>query len=492
MSSQNGSNPSEMTTNNNNENKPNASREVDASTKLPVKKKATEKKKKAPASANASSSQSQQQAPTPQFSYYPHPSHAYMNPYGPAGMSIPPPHTHVKGGPTPVAQAAAATAAAMAAHYPHGPHPHAYGYPHPYAMAPHPYYSQYAHPAHNPYAVMAQTQAPQGSSQNQQLDSTGSGKPSAKGVGGEGTNNQNKAKRNSIGGQTSSSTSTVANATGPSSSNKTNMNVHPPSNMALLHHPMPPQAHQYFMAHPAMAMQNAHPGIQMPPPSSSMGQSKGQHHSQTHGQVPSNPVPIQAKRNSDEAASSSNAKGTAQDKNSTSTNMKLPARNFQPPPTRRMPLVTSTPKHHAPACAPSASPGHWTPQEDDMLRSLIEDHGNTDWKVVAKMLPGRTETACQTRWQKVLKRGLVRGPWTEQEDQKLAILVEKYGPRKWTAISEELTGRSGKQCRERWHNHLNPNVNRQAWSEEEDRLILLHHKKIGNRWAEMSKFLPGR
>jgi myb proto-oncogene protein len=44
--------------------------------------------------------------------------------------------------------------------------------------------------------------------------------------------------------------------------------------------------------------------------------------------------------------------------------------------------------------------------------------------------------------------------------------VIKYGLKKWTIIASKmeseykLEGRSGKQCRERWHNHLDPNVNK--------------------------------
>ncbi|KAG6631275.1 transcription factor MYB119-like [Carya illinoinensis] len=87
---------------------------------------------------------------------------------------------------------------------------------------------------------------------------------------------------------------------------------------------------------------------------------------------------------------------------------------------------------------------------------------------------------------------LIKGQWTDEEDRKLIKLVKQYGMRKWAQIAEKLVGRAGKQCRERWHNHLRPDIKKDSWSEEEERLLVEAHAKVGNRWAEIAKCIPGR
>jgi hypothetical protein len=139
-----------------------------------------------------------------------------------------------------------------------------------------------------------------------------------------------------------------------------------------------------------------------------------------------------------------------------------------------------------------ASMGKWTEEEDNVLRQAVSDYGGKSWKKIASHLSGRTDVQCLHRWQKVLKPGLIKGPWTPEEDDKVIHLVKLHGNKKWSFIARQLKGRLGKQCRERWYNHLNPDIKKSEWTEKEDTMLMEAHEELGNRWAEITKRLPGR
>ena len=102
------------------------------------------------------------------------------------------------------------------------------------------------------------------------------------------------------------------------------------------------------------------------------------------------------------------------------------------------------------------------------------------------------------RTKKNIKSKGNRRLWEDFEDKAVRDLVGKYGVKKWVLIAKKLEemynikDRNGKQCRERWHNHLNPDVKKIPLSDEEEKLIFEKHREYGNKWAEIAKALKGR
>nr|AKT44360.1 MYB transcription factor 2 [Tectona grandis] len=138
------------------------------------------------------------------------------------------------------------------------------------------------------------------------------------------------------------------------------------------------------------------------------------------------------------------------------------------------------------------SPRQWTAEEDETLRMAVQCFEGRKWKKIAECLNDRTVLQCLLRWKRVLHPDLVKGPWSKEEDGVLIELVNKYGLKRWSTIASNLPGRRGMQCQARWYNHLKPNIEKGAWTEAEELALIRAHQSYGNKWAELTKFFPGR
>ncbi|KAL3511111.1 hypothetical protein ACH5RR_030512 [Cinchona calisaya] len=122
----------------------------------------------------------------------------------------------------------------------------------------------------------------------------------------------------------------------------------------------------------------------------------------------------------------------------------------------------------------------------DLNASLSEGEKQTNINNVDQAVLGSCRDSCGQ------SKLCARGHWRPAEDTKLRELVALYGPQNWNLIAEKLGGRSGKSCRLRWFNQLDPRINRRAFTEEEEERLMAAHRLYGNKWAMIARLFPGR
>jgi len=143
-------------------------------------------------------------------------------------------------------------------------------------------------------------------------------------------------------------------------------------------------------------------------------------------------------------------------------------------------------------------PSNWTEEQDRLLCEVVGEYGAREWKKISQRMGDHgcyfTDVQCLHRWNKVLKPGLKKGPWTEEEDQIVTELVHVHGVGKikWSQVAEKLPGRIGKQCRERWFNHLDKQINKTDWDHDENSKLYELQVQHGNKWSTIAKLMSGR
>ena len=134
----------------------------------------------------------------------------------------------------------------------------------------------------------------------------------------------------------------------------------------------------------------------------------------------------------------------------------------------------------------------WKKEDDEKLTKIMLSDEHPNYSKLSEQFPGKTGQQIAERWDKVLNPELVKGSWTREEDEIIVKFVKENGNKNWRKLCELLPGRIGKQCRERWRNHLDPNINHKPWTKEEDELLVKYHQIYGNKWVLLSTLIPKR
>jgi hypothetical protein len=147
-----------------------------------------------------------------------------------------------------------------------------------------------------------------------------------------------------------------------------------------------------------------------------------------------------------------------------------------------------------PATVKSKKLVKWNIKEDIKLISLVESNDefklSKKWKLISSHFTDKTGKQCFSRYNRI-KSNIKKGRWGLEEDHKIKDLVNLYNYN-WAKISKLINNRTPKQIRDRYINYLDPNLNSNPFTEEEDNIILSFVKTNGKHWVKLSKLINGK
>ena len=139
----------------------------------------------------------------------------------------------------------------------------------------------------------------------------------------------------------------------------------------------------------------------------------------------------------------------------------------------------------------------WTKEEDEQLKYLILNYENLSWEIISEKIKGRTPNQCMCRWKNSLNPIIKKGKWDLNEDKIIIEYVKKKGEGNWNQIQSSLVGRTTKQIRERYINHLknkilndNENINFK-WNEKLDIELIQNYIIYEGSFVKISENLKG-
>ncbi|KAI9022134.1 Homeodomain-like protein [Phycomyces nitens] len=138
----------------------------------------------------------------------------------------------------------------------------------------------------------------------------------------------------------------------------------------------------------------------------------------------------------------------------------------------------------------------WTDEENEILARAVSEHGLHQWNLVAKHFSRRTPSQCSSRWFGALNPEVVKGKWTDEEDNALRTAVEQYSlaskTPSWSRVAKHIPRRTGIQCQARWTEALDPMVRKGRWLPSEDGQLVDAVHTHGCCWVRVANDIVGR
>lgn len=144
---------------------------------------------------------------------------------------------------------------------------------------------------------------------------------------------------------------------------------------------------------------------------------------------------------------------------------------------------------HSKLKAKSIAKCRWSEEEEKKLLSLTQKK-HKDWDLIAANFTDKTRDQCYTKYSKLITN-FKKGKWTEEEDKNIIELIKKYNF-DWKLIAAKFKERSLTQIKQRYTNCLDPLINKDKFTEEEDAVLLSQYAVYGPDWKKIAKFFTNR
>ncbi|GAB5591054.1 hypothetical protein Unana1_05954 [Umbelopsis nana] len=141
---------------------------------------------------------------------------------------------------------------------------------------------------------------------------------------------------------------------------------------------------------------------------------------------------------------------------------------------------------------PNIVKGGWTEEEDELLRRGVERYGQSWTRIARESLPHRSRQSLRHRYVETLSGDLKHGGWSEEEQKLLLERVIMFGANNWTKVAQGIVGRDARMCKQAWNLKVDPSLRKNDWEDIELRIFWNLVQKKGKQWNYIASQLPGR